>query len=80
MLLKKISNLSKKKTSDTISEKENLCLEIRDVLTKLETTYNVFNMTDDESLIEAVIYEQNSLLSRYEYLLSRVRSLEKISL
>ena len=50
-----------------------ILLEISDVTQKLQNINNRFNFEIDEDMIEACIYEQQALLSRYRHLLTLAR-------
>lgn len=54
-------------------DKNDLTLEIEQLLQLIEKNEQIFNMTTDENLIEAVIYEQKALQQRYAYLLKIAR-------
>lgn len=56
-----------------IREQHPILSDIQDVLQKLQRNQQQFDMTDDDDLIEALIFEQNSLWARYNYLLRSAR-------
>lgn len=59
----------KKKEPKESSEKNGLIEEIAAISDLIASNEQRFNMATDEQLIEAMIYEQRSLQSRYAYLL-----------
>lgn len=59
----------KKKEPKEAAEKNALVEEIAAISDLIANNEQRFNMATDEQLIEAMIYEQRSLQSRYAYLL-----------
>lgn len=59
----------KKKETKEATEKSALVEEIAAISDLIASNEQRFNMATDEQLIEAMIYEQRSLQSRYAYLL-----------
>ena len=59
----------KKKEPKEATEKSALVEEIAAISDLIASNEQRFNMATDEQLIEAMIYEQRSLQSRYAYLL-----------
>ncbi len=49
--------------------------DIKDVRERLENVRSRYALALDEDLVESLIYEERSLLSRYEYLLKQSKSL-----
>lgn len=50
-----------------------LVLEIEDTLQALECNRKNFNFETDENIIEALIFEERSLLARYKHLISEAK-------
>lgn len=59
-------------------EKRALIDEIRDVSQDLENAYNRFEFESDSDLIEASIYEIESLKAKYRHLLYAVKALDEV--
>ena len=59
-------------------ERNELLNSLKETKNKLNNIYSLFNMTDDEDLIESYIHEINSLNSRYSYLLNQIKNMEKV--
>lgn len=59
----------KKKETKEAAEKSALVEEIAAISDLIANNEQRFNMATDEQLIEAMIYEQRALQSRYAYLL-----------
>lgn len=55
------------------SDKEKICIEISMLEQKLQNVRSCFELTVDNDIIEALIYEENSIISR----LSQLRKLAK---
>jgi len=64
-----------KKEQDNSREqyKKQLLADIDKVTARLLQTEQIFNLISDDDLIEALIYEEKSLQSRYAYLLRLAR-------
>lgn len=56
-----------------VTEKDELVEEIERLSELILKNEQIFNMTTDEQLIEAVIYEQKSLSHRFAYLLKTAK-------
>lgn len=54
---------------------DDLRLELQDAALSLRCAYDRFNHVTDPELVEASIYEINSLQARYNYLLRRAKAL-----
>ncbi len=70
-ILKKI-RLGKAQVKPT-GKSDLLIHEIREVCARINRAYTLFEMEDDQDLIEAAIFELESLKSRYRYLLKEAR-------
>lgn len=57
----------------SVTEKDELVEEMERLSELILRNEEVFNMTTDEQLIEAVIYEQKSLRQRFAYLLKTAK-------
>ena len=58
---------------------DDLRLELQDAALSLRCAYDRFNHVTDPELVEASIYEINSLQARYNYLLRRAKALHGYS-
>lgn len=56
------------------SDGEELLADIDDIVSRLSHCRRVFNLVTDSDLIEAAIYEELALRSRYAYLMKRARA------
>ncbi len=54
--------------------KKKLFNELNDLYAQMECTETWFQMEDDEDLIEASIYQRESLRARYRYLLKKAKA------
>lgn len=54
--------------------KKRLFREFKEVYAQLECTEMWFQMEEDEDLIEASIYQRESLRARYRYLLKKAKA------
>ena len=59
--------LNKEEVSTDDIRREALLDSIKEVKSKLESVYSIFNNTTDKELTESCIYEMNSLYSKYSY-------------
>lgn len=57
----------------SLTEKDELVEEMERLSELILRNEEIFNMTTDEQLIEAVIYEQKSLRHRFAYLLKTAK-------
>lgn len=69
---------SYRKNDEKPDERSEILNSLKETENKLNNTYTLFNMTDDEDLIEAYIHEINALNSRYSYLLNQFKNIEKV--
>ena len=69
--IKEIFKLKKEENTDKEDLKQQL-LTLSDKLKKREID---FNMTDNEDLIESLIYEQKALQSRFSFLMKQAREI-----
>lgn len=65
----KVFRKSNMKTEDYIFR-----LDLENVMSRLDTVRNQFNFVDDWDLIDALIFEENCLLSHYRYLIKYARN------
>lgn len=63
----------KSKENKEATEKNELIEEIANLIELMASNEQRFNMATDEEMIEAMIYEQRSLQSRYAYLLKTAK-------
>lgn len=68
-----ISFLKTKKPSEMQIELEQLRQDIRECEEMMKRNHALFDLTVDESLIEARIYEMNSLNKHHQYLVRLLR-------
>jgi len=68
----KIIEIFKHKKEEN-TDKEDLKCELFMVNEKMKNREREFNMTDNEDLLEALIYEQKALQSRYSFLMKKAR-------
>ena len=73
-----VNVFSKKNTSDTTEydEKMSLIADIREISQNLDNAYKRFEFESDSDLIEASIYEIESLKARYRHLLQKVKNID----
>ncbi|MBD5080779.1 MAG: DUF2508 family protein [Ruminococcaceae bacterium] len=66
-------NILKKKRTRSDREREEILSELERISDMLKKNETLFNIAEDEKMVEAVIYEQMSLQSRYIYMLNQAR-------
>lgn len=66
----KVGRTEKAKKSENLSAQDPILLEISDVMQKLNNIKNRFDFEIDGDMIEACIFEERALLSRYGHLLT----------
>ena len=59
--------------SDVTNEEAALLQQIRSIKHKMKLAEDLFDLSDDETLTDACIYEMKALNSYYHYLLSEAR-------
>lgn len=59
--------------SNDLNEKNEIIKAVKEVSQSLDKTYELFNMTDDENLIESYIHKINSLNAQYDYLIKEAK-------
>ena len=59
------------------TEKQELLNSLSRTRTLINQAYGGFNTTSDSDLIESYVYEINALHARYNYLLRRLKDLER---
>ena len=69
-----VLNILKKKTTRSDREREEILSELERISDMLKKNETLFNIAEDEKMVEAVIYEQMSLQSRYIYMLNQARA------
>lgn len=68
----------KSKQSCLLTDKEMICKEITDLEEKLENIRSCFEIAVDDDIIEALIYEENGVMSRLSQVRKKARD-RKIS-
>ncbi len=66
-------NKTQPQASEDVRKDETLLREIREVCEEMRCSDMRFSLAEDDSLIEACIYEREALRSRYRYLLGMAR-------
>lgn len=66
----------KEKEQSQREKKEELKIELLQICNHIKKLEQQFNMTENEDLLEALIYEQKALQSRYTYLVKKARENE----
>ena len=66
-------NILKKKRTRIDREREEILSELERITDMLKKNETLFNIAEDEKMVEAVIYEQMSLQSRYIYMINQAR-------
>lgn len=66
-------NILKKKRTRSEQEREEILSELERIADLLKKNETLFNLAEDEKMVEAVIYEQMSLQSRYIYMLNQAK-------
>ena len=69
-----VLNILKKKTTRSDREREEILSELERISDMLKKNETLFNIAEDEKMVEAVIYEQMSLQSRYIYMLNQAKA------
>lgn len=69
-----IKNVKKSKESN--KEVEDFKSEFYNICACLKKYEQLFNMTENDDLLEALIYEHKALESRYTYLMKKARDME----
>ena len=69
-----VLNILKKKPTRSDREREEILSELERISDMLKKNETLFNIAEDEKMVEAVIYEQMSLQSRYIYMLNQARA------
>ena len=64
----------KRRTHDNESPEAQLHRELQDTALALRCAYERFNYVCEAELVEASVYEINSLTARYNYLIRRAKS------
>ena len=67
-------NILKKKRTRIDREREEILSELERITDMLKKNETLFNIAEDEKMVEAVIYEQMSLQSRYIYMINQARA------
>lgn len=62
----------KRKTKNE-REREDILNELEEITEMIKQNDILFNMADDEKMVEALIYEQKSLQAKYIYLVNKAR-------
>lgn len=56
------------------NDSEEILADIDEIVSRLSHCRRIFNLVTDSDLIEATIYEELALRSRYAYLMKRARA------
>lgn len=72
------ATITGKKAAEEVSESAKLLLDIREIQRQIESAYNRFENENDSDLIEACVYELESLTARYRYLLRCAKELQVV--
>ena len=56
------------------NDSEEILADIDEIVSRLSNCRRIFNLVTDSDLIEAAIYEELALRSRYAYLMKRARA------
>lgn len=62
-----------RKRADSVKTERMIAQEIGQIVARLRENQRIFDMTGDDDLLDALIYEQNALLARYRYLFKLAR-------
>ncbi len=77
-----ITGIAGKKSAQNTQKEEDksakLLTEIREIKRQLETAYNRFENENDSDLIDACVYELESLTARYRHLLRCAKELNLV--
>lgn len=57
----------------TKETEQNILSELKQLYLQMQKNEILFNMTDDDDLIEAAIYEKQALNARYTYLIKTAK-------
>ncbi len=63
-----------RKRMDSPKAERTIARELSQIAARLRENQRIFDMTGDDDLLDALIYEQNALLARYRYLFKLARS------
>jgi len=63
----------RRRTRNTVTAAASLHRELRDTALALRCAYERFNYVSDPELVEASVYEINSLKARYNYLIRQAK-------
>ncbi|SMC72204.1 DUF2508 family protein [Papillibacter cinnamivorans] len=69
----KVFPFRKRQETEEETERRELLLSLKDTQRLIRQAYLEFNTAKDPELIEACVYEINSLQARYAYLLRRIK-------
>lgn len=72
-MLKILNKKKTKKRTESEKERDEILSELESISDMLKKSETMFNIAEDEKMLEAVIYEQKALQSRYIYLLNRAK-------
>lgn len=68
-----LENRNIRKRTAPIQTEQMIAQEISQVVARLRENQRAFDMTGDDDLLDALIYEQNALRARYRYLFKLAR-------
>ncbi len=69
----KIFNIGASKAEEETNYETKIRKELSEVKTLIDNAYSMFNICDDNDLVDSYIYEIQSLNKRYEYLLKKAK-------
>lgn len=73
-------NSEKNSPSRPLTYEESLIRDLEQIKSDLQDAYTGFDYVTDPDLVDCYIYELNSILKRYKYLLSQINSLRPVPL
>lgn len=68
--------MKKNKETEKNKEQREIIEELENLKTKIDFNEAMFNLTSENDLVDAIIYEQKSLRSKYSYLLKLAKEKE----
>ena len=68
-----------KKEKQKSTPPDPLLQDIQDIITQIHAVHSLFNATCDPNLVDGLIYQMNSLNSRYSYLIQEAKKKNLIS-
>lgn len=65
--------INPKTENNNIEQNKNFIDDIEEIKKRLDAVHQRYNLTSDNDLLDSLIYEEKSLLSRYEYLIKTAK-------